>query len=401
MSFPHPSSVSVRCWKTLLAALLCAPVLTGCGRRAAAPPAVVPEVATIVVSTKAVQLTTELPGRTCPYRIAEIRPQVSGLIQKRLFTEGSQVQAGEQLYQIDSAPFQAAFDNAQAALARAQANLPALQSRASRYKEALADKSVSQQDFDDADAALKQAQADLQYYTALVETARINLEYTRVGSPITGRIGTSAVTEGAIVTAYQALALATIQQLNPIYVNVTQSTTELLHLQQHLRDGQVDGDGTNSGQVDLILEDGTKYPVKGVLQFRDVTVDPTTASVILRLVFPNPNTVLLPGMFVRAVVEEGVDEHAILVPQQAVSRDPKGNPLAMIVNASGQAEQRLLVLDRALGDQWLVESGLAPGDHLIVEGMQNAKPALPVHEVPFNDVQKPAPKTVAQLNSAN
>lgn len=399
-SAPFSSAVAVL-GKALPIALLCASVSTGCGHRDQAPPGIAPEVATMVVSAKAVPLTTELPGRTCPYRIAEIRPQVSGLIQKRLFTEGAEVQAGEQLYQIESAPFQAAFDNAQAALARARANVPAIQGRANRYQEALADKSVSQQDFDDAEAAFKQAQADIQYYTALVETARINLEYTRVGSPITGRIGTSAVTEGAIVTGYQSVALATIQQLDPIYVNVTQSTTELLRLQRHLRDGQMDGDGTNSEQVDLILEDGTKYPVKGMLQFRDVTVDPTTASVILRLVFPNPKTVLLPGMFVRAIVEEGVNEHAILVPQQAVSRDPKGNPLAMIVNASGQAEQRLLVLDRALGDQWLVVSGLAPGDHLIVEGMQNARPGGPVHEVPFNDGRKSGPQTVAQLHSAN
>ena len=314
--------------------------LTACNRQTQAPPAAVPEVATVTVARQPVLLTTELPGRTSPYRIAEIRPQVNGLIQKRLFTEGSDVKAGQELYQIDPAPFQAALDNAKAALGRAEANLPALQSRANRYKEALADKAVSQQDFDDADAALKQAEADIQYYKAMVETARINLNYAHVVSPISGRIGTSTVTDGAIVTAYQPMALATIQQLDPIYVDVPQSTTELLRLQRRLEEGRLTRDGTNANQVQLILGDGTKYPLEGTLQFRDVSVDPTTGSVILRMVFPNPNGVLLPGMFVRAVVKEGVNDQAILIPQQAVSRDPKGNPVALIVDAAGKVEQR-------------------------------------------------------------
>ena len=231
------------------------------------------------------------------------------------------------LYQIDPAPFQAALDNAKAALGRAEANLPAIRSRAERYKELLADKAVSQQDYDDAAAALKQAEADIQYWKATVETARINLGYTRVTAPISGRIGRSNVTEGALVTAYQPVALATIQQLDPIYVDVPQSTAELLRLKRRLEDGRLNQDGTNQNKVQLILEDGTAYPLEGTLQFRDVTVDPTTGSVILRIVFPNPEGVLLPGMFVRAVVEEGVNEQAILVPQQAVSRDPKGNPV--------------------------------------------------------------------------
>ena len=224
----------------------------------------------------------------------------------------------------------------------------------------------------------------------MVETARINLNYTRVVSPISGRIGTSTVTDGAIVTAYQPMALATIQQLDPIYVDVPQSTTELLRLERRLEEGRLNRDGTNLNKVQLILEDGTTYPLEGTLQFRDVSVDPTTGSVILRMVFPNPNGVLLPGMFVRAVVKEGVNDQAILIPQQAVSRDPKGNPLALIVDAAGKVEQRMLSLDRAIGDQWLVSSGLAPGDRVIAEGMQKVRPGAAVKEVPFDDGQEAA-----------
>jgi membrane fusion protein (multidrug efflux system) len=374
-----------------LAVLSCGLALTGCQRQNQAPPPPMPEVATVTVSRQSVLLTTELPGRTAPYRIAEIRPQVNGLIQKRSFTEGSDVQAGEELYQIDPAPFQAMLDNARAALGRSEANLPAIQLRADRYKDALADKSVSQQDYDDAEAALKQAQADVQYYKAAQETARINLGYTRVASPISGRIGTSAITEGAIVTAYQATALATIQQLDPIYVDIPQSTADLLRLQHRLAERRINRDGTNENQVQIILEDGTQYPLAGSLQFQDITVDPTTGSVILRMLFPNPKGVLLPGMFVRAVVKEGVNEQAILIPQQTVARDPKGNPLAMIVNAEGKVEQRLLSLDRAIGNQWLVSSGLEPGDRVIAEGM--VRPGASVKEVPFDDGRKPEAKS--------
>ena len=360
-------------WKGVLAVLLCGLALTGCKGKTALPPSV-PEVATVTVARQQVLLTTELPGRTWPYVIAEIRPQVDGLIQKRLFTEGSDVEAGQAIYQIDPAPFQAALD-------RAKANLPALRLKVERYKEALADKAVSQQDFDDADAALKQAEAEL-------ETARINLNYTRVVSPITGRIGKSTVTDGAIVTAYQPVALATVQQLDPIYVDVPQSTTELLRLRRRLEDGRLIRDGNNQNAVQLILDDGTKYPMEGTLQFRDVSVDPTTGSVILRVVFPNPNGVLLPGMFVRAVVKEGINEQAILIPQQAVSRDPRGNPFTLVVDAPGKVEQRMLGLDRAIGDQWLVSTGLAPGDRVIVEGMQKIRPGTVVKEVPFDAGRK-------------
>jgi membrane fusion protein (multidrug efflux system) len=388
-------------WKTILPALFCGLSMTACNRQVQAPPPPLPEVATVTVARQQVLLTTDLPGRTSPYLIAEIRPQVNGLIQKRLFTEGSDVKAGQELYQIDPAPFQAALDNAQAALGRAEANRPALQSRADRYKEALADKAVSKQDFDDADAALKQAQADVQYYKAMVETARINLNYAHVVSPISGRIGTSTVTDGAIVTAYQPVALATIQQLDPIYVDVPQSTTELLRLQHRLEEGRLHHDGTNANQVQLVLEDGTRYPLAGTLQFRDVSVDPTTGSVILRMVFANPNGVLLPGMFVRAVVKEGVNDQAILIPQQAVSRDPKGNPVALIVDASGKVEQRKLGLDRAIGDQWLVSTGLAPGDRVIAEGMQKVRPGAEVKAVPSDDARKQPGNTAQPASTSN
>jgi membrane fusion protein (multidrug efflux system) len=280
------------------------------------------------------------------------------------------------------------MDNAQAALGRAQASLPALRLRADRFKQALADKAVSQQDFDDADAALRQAEADAQYWKATVETARINLGYARVVSPISGRIGTSTVTDGAIVTAYQPMPLASIQQLDPIYVDVPQSTNDLLRLQRRLEEGRVSRDGANANKVQLILGDGTPYPLEGTLQFRDVSVDPTTASVILRAVFPNPNGILLPGMFVRAVVKEGVNGRAILIPQQAVSRDPKGNPVALVVETGGKVGQRRLSLDRAIGDQWLVSAGLAPGDHVITEGMQKVRPGAVVKEVPFEGARQ-------------
>ncbi|MBW2135876.1 MAG: efflux RND transporter periplasmic adaptor subunit [Deltaproteobacteria bacterium] len=360
----------------------------GCERRQQSAPPPVPEVATVTVQPQKVVLTTVLPGRTSAFRIAEIRPQVSGLIQKRLFTEGSMVKAGQVLYQIDPAPFQAALDNAKAALGKAEANLPAIRLRAERYRELLADKAVSQQEYDDAAAALKQAKAEIEYWKAQVRTARINLGYCRVNAPITGRIGKSNVTEGAIVTAYQPQPLATIQQLDPVYVDVPQSTTELLRLKRRLEKGHLNPDGKKQKKVGLLLEDGTKFPLEGTLQFRDITVDPTTGSVILRIIFPNPEGVLLPGMFVRAVIKEGVNEQALLVPQQAVSRDRKGNPFALLVDAEGKVKQRMLTLDRAIGDQWLVASGLIPGEQVIVEGIQRVRPGVAVKAVPFEPGRK-------------
>ena len=358
--------------------------ISSCDRRPDSRPHFpVPEVATVTISTESVVLTRELPGRTAAYRVAEIRPQVNGLIQKRLFTEGSDIKADQMLYQIDPAPFQAALDNAHAALARAEANLATTRSRAERFEALLPFKAVSQQDSDDATAALKQAEADITYFQAMVQTARINLGYTRITAPIAGRIGRSNVTEGALVTAHQPATLATIQQLNPIYVDVLQSTTELLQLKRSLNDGILNQNGTGLKKVKLIMEDGSLYPLEGTFQFQDVTVDQTTGSVILRFVFPNPEAALLPGMFVRAMVKEGINEHAILIPQRAVSRDPKGNPMTLIVDAESKVSLRMLTLYRAVNNNWIVTSGLAPGDRVIVEGMQRVRPGASVKAVPF------------------
>ncbi len=357
----------------------------GCDSTGKAPPQAGPmEVAVAEIRPQRVAITTELNGRTSAYLVAEVRPQVGGIIQKRLFREGSDVKAGDVLYQIDPATYEAAHASAKAALARAEASISTTRVRAERYRELVDIKAVSRQEYDDATAALKQVDADIEAGRAAVETARINLAYTRVIAPITGRIGKSSVTVGALVTASQGIPLATIQQIDPVYVDVTQSSASLLRLQQSMASGTLKRDSANRAKVKLILEDGTTYPQEGTLQFQDITVDPTTGSFILRIVFPNPKHVLLPGMYARAVLEEGVNEQAILVPQQGVSRDPKGNPTSLIVDAEGKVQQRLLVLDRTIGDQWLVSSGLAPGDRVIVEGMQKVRPGASVKAVPYN-----------------
>ena len=356
------------------------------------------EVATVTIRPERTVLTTELPGRTSAYLVAEIRPQVNGLIESRLFREGANVKAGDLLYQIDPGPYQAAFNQAKAALATAEAdlvtaeaNLPAIRSRAERLKGLVAIHAVAEQDYDDASAALRQAEANLaarkasvEISRAAVESARINLSYTPIKSPITGRIGISNVTVGGMATAYQPTPLAVVQQLDPIYVDVVQASAELLRLRQRMESGRLKQGGAIQ-KVKLFLEDKTPYALTGTMQFRDVTVDPTTGSVTLRLVFPNPNQILLPGMFVRAVVEEGVSEQALLVPQQGVTRDTKGNPVALVVGKDEKVEQRILELDRAIGDKWLVTSGLAPGDRLIVEGMLKVRPGAQVRAVPFKN----------------
>lgn len=361
-----------------------AAVAVGCGGQRGGPPQRGPaEVGVVTVQPERVVLKTELPGRTSPHLVAEVRPQVNGIIQKRLFEEGSDVRAGDLLYQIDPSQYQAAFDQAQAALAMAQANLPAARSRAERMKGLLEVRAVGQQAFDDATAALQQAEAAVAAAKATAEAARINLGFTPIKAPISGRIGRSAVTVGALVAGYQPVPLAVIQELDPIYVDVTQSSADLLRLQRELRSGQLKSEGREGRKVDLILEDGTPYPIQGRLQFRDVTVDPTTGSVTLRLVFRNPDHVLLPGMYVRAVVEDGVNEQGILAPQQGVSRDRKGNAVAMVVDAEGKAAQRALEVDRAIGDRWLVTKGLSAGDQVIVDGLQKVRPGDPVKAVPF------------------
>lgn len=368
-------------------------MLAGCERPKPPGPPPAPEVATINIQPEKIVLMTELPGRTSAYRISEVRPQVNGIILKRLFREGSDVKQGQELYLIDPAPFQAAYDNARAALNRSEAALPAIKSRADRYRGLLSEKAVSQQDYDDRESALRTAEADIEYWKAMLETAKINLQYTRVTAPISGRIGKSNVTDGALVTAYQPLPLATIQQIDPIHVDVPQSTSELLRLRRNLENGRLNQNGKGQQDVVLLMEDGSQYPIRGMLKFRDVTVDPSTGSVILRIVFSNPDALLLPGMFVRARIQEGTNEQAILVPQQAVSRDPKGNPSVFIVGSNDLVEQRTLKLDRAIGPNWLVSEGLAPGERVIVEGLQRIRPGAPVRAVALGAVGKDREKT--------
>ena len=360
----------------LLPALLL--LLAGCenshGKQNAAPPPV-PEVGTVTIEPQSVELTNELPGRTSAYGVAEIRPQVNGIIQKRLFEEGSRVKAGQLLYRIDPAPFRANLASAKASLAKAQASLPALRSHANRYKELLSQNAVSQQDFDNAQAALDQGIAEIDYWKSQVEQARIQLTYTQVTAPISGQISRSRVTDGALVSAYQPAPLATIQQLDPMYVDVTQSTSELLELRRNLMTGRICRDEGNEKKVRIILEDGSPYPLEGKLQFRDVTsVDPATGSYILRIEVPNPDYLLLPGMYVRAVVKEGMAEQAILAPQESVTRDPRGDAIAYVVDEAGVVQQRKLAIDCAIGNDWLVTSGLSAGDRVIVEGRLKIRP---------------------------
>lgn len=363
-------------------------LVTGCEKKAAtaaAPaPAGPPEVGVLEIKPQRVALTSELSGRTAPQLSAEVRPQVNGIIKKRIFTEGSDVKAGQVLYQIDPATYQAAYDSARASLARAEANLGTLKLKEERYRDLVKIKAVSQQDYDDAHASLKQSEADVAAAKAAVETARINMGYTKVTAPISGRIGRSAVTDGALVTASQATPLATIQGLSSMYVDVTQSTSDLLRLRQNLANGVLKKDGAGQARVKLLLEDGTTYPLPGTLKFSEVTVDQSTGSVTLRAVFPNPKQALLPGMFVRAQIEEGVNDAAILVPQRGVNRNPKGEAVVMTVGEGEKVEPRVVKVVRTVGDNWLVGDGLKAGDRVILDGLQKAKPGTPVKAVPFN-----------------
>jgi len=361
-------------------------VVAGCGKPSATgakSQSTPPEVGVVVIQPQRVALTTELPGRTSAYLIAEVRPQVGGIIQKRLFTEGADVKTGEVLYQIDPATYQAAYNSAKAALARAEANLNPARLKAERYQELITINAVSQQDFDDTSAALKQAEADVETGKAALETARINLAYTKVTAPISGRIGRSSVTNGALVIASQPAALATIQQLSPMYVDVTQSSAELLRLKQNLASGLLKSNGATQARVNLLLEDGSAYQLPGTLKFSEVTVDQSTGSITLRAIFPNPKQTLLPGMFVRAILEEGVSERAILVPQRGVTRNPDGNAMVMVVGSEEKVEPRVIKVVRTVGNNWLVSEGLKAGDRVILEGLQKARPGTPVKAVAF------------------
>lgn len=374
----------------LIAALSAALAVAGCGKEAEPPAAGKPQVGVVTLATRPVQLTTELPGRTAAYRVAEVRPQVSGIVTKRLFTEGGQVRAGQQLYQIDPALYQASYNSQQAALARAQAQLKTAGLLVQRYKPLAESRAVSRQAYDDAVAARDQAAADVQAAKAALETARISLVYTKVLSPIDGIIGRSSITEGALVTANQAAALASVQQIDPIYVDVTQSSVDLLRLKSALESGLLQRQaGKDSARVTLTLADGSQYGHEGTLQFSEVTVDEGTGSVTLRAVFPNPDNKLLPGMFVRARIIEGTVPQGVLAPQRGITRDQRGRPTALVVNAENKVELRVLTVDRAIGDQWLVTSGLQAGEKLIVEGVQNVRPGVDVQAREF-DASGPA-----------
>ena len=333
-------------------------------------------VGVIIAKTEPVTLTAELTGRTSAHLVSEVRPQVSGIVKARLFQEGGYVRAGQPLYQIDPATYQAAYNSAAAGLAQAEATATAAKLKAERYKGLVEINAVAKQDNDDAQAAALTAAANVAAQKAAVDNARINLGYTKVLAPISGRIGKSSVTPGALVTASQANALATVQDLSTIYVDLTQSSAEMLKLQSALNSGQLGRSG--SAQVTLKLEDGSTYLIAGRLEFSDVTVDPTTGSVGLRATFANPNGVLLPGMYVRAVLGKGVANAGMLIPQAGVSRDPKGNATVMVVGAKGAAEPRVITTTQTVGDKWLVTSGLKPGDQVIIEGLQKVRPGAPV-----------------------
>lgn len=337
-----------------------------------------PDVEVVTLKAQPVSIITELPGRSAAFRVAEVRPQVNGVIQKRMFTEGHAVSADQPLYQIDPAPYQASLASAQAAVAKAQAMVASSQATVNRYRSLIAAKAISGQDYDNAVAALRQAEADLASGRASVTTATINLAYTTLSSPIAGQTGRSSVTEGALVTASQAASLVTVTQLDPIYVDVTQPSGTLLRLKKELAAGSLKSAGDNQAAVTLVLDDGSDYPHPGKLQFSEVTVDQGTGSVTLRAVFPNPEGLLLPGMFVRERLEEGVRDSAILVPQRAVSRNQRGEPTALVVGADEKVELRVLTTDRAIGNSWLVTGGLNSGDRVIVEGLQKVKPGVKV-----------------------
>ncbi|MFA7345520.1 MAG: efflux RND transporter periplasmic adaptor subunit [Terrimicrobiaceae bacterium] len=361
--------------------------LLGCGKKPDGSAGKVPggmppqEVAVVTLVPERAEMVTELPGRTAACRIAEVRPQVGGIILKRLFTEGSEVKLGEPLYQINPATYQTAYDSAKAAVAKAEAAKNVAELLVGRRKKLASAKVISQQDYDDSFAVLRQAEAEIAVRNAALEEARINLEYTKVLSPLAGFIGRSMFTEGALVTSGQAGALATVQQLDPIFVDVTESSSQLLRLRRDLASGHLKNSSAKEASTRLVFEDGTVYSEPGTLQFSEVSVDPGTDSVTLRAVFPNPRRELLPGMFVRALVNEGTNGQALLAPQKAVARNARGEPTAFVVGEGNKAELRVLKTGRAIGDKWLVTDGLKAGDHLIVEGLQKIAPGAGVRPV--------------------
>ncbi|MBL5965843.1 efflux RND transporter periplasmic adaptor subunit [Lelliottia amnigena] len=357
---------------------VCATLLTGCdGSDNPKQSAQAPQVTVYVVKSAPLAVTTELPGRTDAFRVAEVRPQVSGIVLRRNFTEGSDVSAGDSLYQIDPATYKAAYDSAKGEMAKAEAAANIAHLTVKRYEPLVGTQYISRQEYDQAVANARQADASVIAAQASVETARINLAYTKVSSPITGRIGKSSVTEGALVTNGQASALATVQQLDPIYVDVTQSSNDFMHLKQS---NLQKNNATSS--VQLLMENGQPYPLQGTLQFSDVTVDESTGSITLRAVFPNPQHRLLPGMFVRARIDEGIQPDAILVPQQGVTRTPRGDATVLVVNDKDQVELRNVIAPQAIGERWLITEGLKDGDRVVVSGLQKIHPGATVVAVP-------------------
>ena len=373
-------------------ALAAALLLSACGNQAPPPPPP-SQVGVVTVQMQPVTLTTELPGRTSPYESSEVRPQVDGIILKRLFREGEYVHAGQTLYQIDPAPYAAAVANARAALARAQASIASTAALARRYGELVKINAISRQDYENATATANQANADVGAQRAALRSAEINLRRTRISAPISGRIGASTFTVGALVTAAQTQPLTTIQRLDPIYVDINQSSVDLLKLRKQILAGQLSRGGAAT-RVGLTLEDGSEYAHQGTFQFADVTVAPDTGTVTVRAIFPNPEGLLLPGMYVRAHLTEGTQAQGILVPQQAVSRDEKGNPQAFVVGAGDKLEVRQLTTSRAIGNKWLVTSGLKPGDRLVMDGTMMLQPGVPVKPVAWTP--PPTPSKAAQ-----
>ncbi|EPA7506066.1 efflux RND transporter adaptor subunit AcrA [Yersinia enterocolitica] len=373
-------------------------VLIGCNDKDAAQAHAqqAPEVGIVTLKAAPLNITTELPGRTSAFRVAEVRPQVSGIILKRNYVEGSDVTAGTSLYQIDPATYQAAYDSAKGDLAKAQAAAEIARLTVNRYKPLLGTNYISKQEYDQAVSNSMQANAAVVAAKAAIESARINLAYTQVTSPISGRTGKSSVTEGALVTSGQATALTTVQQLDPMYVDVTQSSDEFLRLKKELADGTLKQEN-GKAKVRLLLENGSEYAETGTLEFSGVTVDETTGSITIRAIFPNPNEALLPGMFVRARLDEGVRPDALLVPQQGVTRNPRGEATAMVVGADDKVELRTLVANQAIGNKWLVTEGLKAGDRLIVSGLQKIRPGVQVKVQEVTETeQKAAPADTAK-----
>ncbi|MBW0450293.1 efflux RND transporter periplasmic adaptor subunit [bacterium M00.F.Ca.ET.228.01.1.1] len=380
----------------LISAATAAVLLAACGPKQSAPPQQTPEVGVVTLQPTTVPVVTELPGRTSAFLVAQVRARVDGIVLRREFTEGAQVKAGQRLYKIDPAPYIAALNNAKATLAKAQANLASTTAQANRFKVLVAANAVSKQDYDNAVAAQGQAAADVAAGKAAVETAQINLGYTDVTSPVTGQIGVSQVTPGAYVQASAATLLATVQQLDPVYVDLTQSSLDGLKLRREMQEGRLKTNGPDAAKVSLILEDGRTYSEKGKLQFTDVTVDQGTGSVTVRAIFQNKDKVLLPGMFVRAKIEEGVNENALVVPQVGITHDQKGQPTALVVGDDNKVALRQLVTSGTYGSNWVVQSGLKPGDRVIVQGTDKARPGMQVKTVAAQLPNSPASGAAAQ-----